>query len=133
MGVGLSNSSSTSAVGITRLAHEWVILFAILAMVLGPLSLAVSRGLSAQERVNIAAGLASLPLCAPGDSADSLAAKTGAGTCDLCVAGAGAVPSSVASVSALLSFEQILPPLNMQPSALLSQLRLPPATGPPFA
>jgi hypothetical protein len=116
-----------------RLLREWATLFAILAMVLGPLSLAVSRGLSAQERVNIAAGLASLPLCAPGDSADGFAAKTSGGACEHCLVGSGATLPVSAFASVPLTFAGLLQSAKIEPSALLAQRRLPPATGPPRA
>ncbi len=117
--------------GFQKLCREWIALVAILAMALGPLALLTSRSLAAQERVNVAAGLASLPVCAPGDSIDGLAAKTGGGACDHCMPALGAAPANVSVQSSSLVFAATLFPTDTGPSALLSQLRLPPATGPP--
>jgi hypothetical protein len=114
-----------------RLLREWVALFAILAMVLGPLALATSRSLAAQERVRVAAGLTALPMCTPGDSIDGLNAKTGGGACDHCSSAAPATLPSFISTAEQVLFSECLAPANTAPSALLEQLRLPPATGPP--
>ncbi len=108
-------------------------LFAILAMALGPLALLTSRSLAAQERVNVAAGFASLPVCAPGDSIDGLSAKTGGGVCDHCMPALGAAPVLAEAQPGACIFSAALFPADTGPSALLSQLRLPPATGPPVS
>jgi hypothetical protein len=118
---------------LSRLLREWVALVAILAMALGPLALLTSRSLAAQERVNVAAGLAKLPLCMPGDGIDHLSAKTGGGACDHCIPALGAAPPSLSVEGAPACFSQVLQPANTTPSALLAQLRLPPATGPPVS
>ncbi|MGL4634571.1 MAG: hypothetical protein ACRCWF_01185 [Beijerinckiaceae bacterium] len=115
---------------IQRLLREWVALVAIFAMVLGPLALATSRSLSAQERVNIAAGLTALPMCVAGDSIDGLASKTGGGSCDHCLPIAGGVLPSLAEMmlddrpvaTLTASIDQI---------TFLAYRALPPATGPP--
>jgi hypothetical protein len=114
-----------------KLFREWMALLAILAMVLGPLALLTSRSLAAQERVNVAAGLASLPICVPGDSIDGLSAKTGGGVCDHCMPALGAAPAMALAQPGACAFASTVFPANTGPSALLSQLRLPPATGPP--
>jgi hypothetical protein len=114
-----------------KLLREWLALVAILAMVLGPLALASSRSLAAQERVNVAAGLAPLPICTPGDSIDGLASKTGGGACDHCLPAAGAAPTLLAFKNADSSYSQSAFPADTGPSVLLAQLKLPPATGPP--
>jgi hypothetical protein len=114
-----------------KLFREWMALLAILAMALGPLALLTSRSLAAQERVNVAAGLASLPVCAPGDSIDGLAAKTGGGACDHCMPAHGAAPALIKAQRDVCAFAPAVFPADTCPSALLSQLRLPPATGPP--
>jgi hypothetical protein len=118
---------------LSRLLREWVALVAILAMTLGPLALLTSRSLAAQERVDVAAGLAKLPLCMPGDGIDHLSAKTGGGACDHCIPALGAAPPSLSVEGAPACFSQVLQPANTTPSALLAQLRLPPATGPPVS
>jgi hypothetical protein len=114
-----------------KLFREWMALLAVLAMVLGPLALLTSRSLAAQERVNVAAGLASLPVCTPGDSIDGLAAKTGGGACDHCMPAHGAAPAVIEVQPGACAFASTVFPANTGPSALLSQLVLPPATGPP--
>jgi hypothetical protein len=114
-----------------RLLREWVVLVAMLAMVLGPLALVTSRSLAAQERVNIAAGLATLSICSPGDPIHDVSSKTGGGACDHCLPGALATPPSHGLISAALAFFASLQPADTAPSALLAQLGLPPATGPP--
>jgi hypothetical protein len=114
-----------------RLLREWVALFAVLAMVLGPLALATSRSLAAQERVQLAAGLTALPMCTPGDSIDGLNAKTGGGACDHCSSAAPALVPLPANSAVVALFSACVAPANTAPSALLAQLRLPPATGPP--
>jgi hypothetical protein len=119
------------SITLHRLLREWVALFAILAMALGPLALATSRSLAAQQRVNLAAGLTTLPMCTPGDSIDGLNAKTGGGACDHCSSAAPAVVPSLISNAVPVLFCERLAPANTEPSALLAQLRLPPATGPP--
>ncbi len=106
-------------------------LLAIIAMALGPLALLTSRSLAAQERVNVAAGLASLPICTPGDSIDGLSAKTGGGVCDHCMPALGAAPALTQAQPGACAFAATIFPTDTGPSALLSQLRLPPATGPP--
>ena len=118
---------------LSRLLREWVALVAILAMVLGPLALLTSRSLAAQERVNVAAGLATLPLCMPGDGIDHLSAKTGGGACDHCTPALGAAAPSLSVEGAPACFSQVLQPANTTPSALLAQVRLPPSTGPPVS
>ena len=95
------------------------------------MALLTSRSLGAQERVNVAAGLASLPVCAPGDSLDGLAAKTGGGICDHCMPALGAAPAIAQVQPGACTFAAAIFPADTGPSALLSQLRLPPATGPP--
>jgi hypothetical protein len=122
-----------NARALHRLLREWVALVAILVMVLGPLALLTSRSLAAQERVNVAAGLSKLPLCAPGDSIHDLSAKTGGGACDHCMPAIGAAPPSLLVGPVPVCFAQVLEPANTAPSALLAQLRLPPATGPPVS
>jgi hypothetical protein len=117
---------------LARLIREWVALLAILAMALGPLALATSRGLSASERVAVAAGLASLPLCAPGDAMDAMAGK-GAGPCDHCLPALEGAKPATSSALTDIRFASALLPADTAPSALLTQLRLPPATGPPVA
>ncbi len=116
---------------VQKLLREWLALFAILAMTLGPLALATSRSLAAQDRVNVAAGIAPLPVCVPGDSIDGLSAKTGGALCDHCMPASGPAPASAASRPAPSTFADIAFPAGTGPSALLSQRRLPPATGPP--
>ncbi len=113
--------------------REWVALVAILAMALGPLALVTSRSLAAQERINVAAGIAKLPLCMPGDGIDHLSAKTGGGACDHCMPALGAAPPSLSVAGAPACFSEVLQPASTTPSALLAQLRLPPATGPPVS
>jgi hypothetical protein len=114
-----------------KLFREWMALLAVFAMVLGPLALLTSRSLAAQERVNMAAGLASLPICAPGDSIDGLSAKTGGGVCDHCTSALGTAPAIAMGQPDSCAFASTVFPADTGPSALLSQLRLPPATGPP--
>jgi hypothetical protein len=114
-----------------KLFREWMALLAILAMALGPLALLTSRSLAAQDRVNVAAGLTSLPICAPGDSVDGLAAKTGGGVCDHCMPALGAAPALARITPSACPFAATIFPADTGPSALLSQIRLPPATGPP--
>ena len=106
-------------------------LLAILAMVLGPLALLTSRSLAAQERVNVAAGLASMPICAPGDSIDGLSAKTGGGACDHCMPALGGSPPAVMIQPVDVAFAGTVFQANTGPSALLTLRTLPPATGPP--
>jgi hypothetical protein len=114
------------------LIREWMALLAILAMVLGPLALVVNRSITADERVQIVAGLRALPICAPGDAIDDLAAKTGGGICEHCLPGlAGAGPAithgmvmptgyvTVHGGSGVLAVQRAL-------------IGLPPATGPPI-
>jgi hypothetical protein len=114
-----------------RLFREWLALMAILAMVLAPLSVAVARGLSAQERVNIAAGLASPALCMPGDTSDGLSSKTSV-TCDHCLPSSGSDKITFVLPENDLTFEAKLFAADTEPSSLLQQLQLPPATGPPI-
>jgi hypothetical protein len=114
-----------------RLLREMVVLCAIFAMVLGPLALVTSRSLSAQERVNIAAGLVKIPLCNAGDTNDGLNAKMGGGACDHCISTSPALLSAADGVIAPSVFFEGLDPANTEPSALLKQISLPPATGPP--
>jgi hypothetical protein len=123
--------SHMTSFSLHRLFREWLALLAVLAMVLGPLSVAVSRGLSAQERVNIAAGLTSLPICIPGDETGGLAAKTSV-DCDHCLPSSGSDKITIILPENALTFEAKLFPADTEPSALLQQLRLPPATGPPI-
>jgi hypothetical protein len=123
--IGVMNRSA-----LHRLASEWVALIAILAFVLGPLSLAVSRGLSAEERVLVAAGLAPLPLCKPGDGIDDLNAKTGGGACDHCTLSDGwqPVPPAVFEMAVAYSTARFAP---VTPRGSPTTLSLPPSTGPP--
>jgi hypothetical protein len=116
-----------------RLLREWVALLAILAMALGPLALATSRSLAAQERVQVAAGLAPLPVCAPGDSMDGLAGKTGGNACDHCLPALESPQKAIDGPASAAIFTGLMQPADAGPSALLSRLRLPPATGPPAA
>jgi hypothetical protein len=114
-----------------KLLREWLALIAILAMALGPMALVTSRSLAAQERVNVAAGLAPLPICAPGDSIDGLSSKTGGSACDHCLPAVGAAPALIAVKNVDGAYAQSTFPADTGPSALLAQLVLPPATGPP--
>ena len=120
------------AMNVRSLVREWAALLAIFAMALGPLALSVSRSLAAQERVAVAAGLASLPMCQPGETMDGMAGKT-AHACDHCLPAHPAAPACPSVAVAPLSFVERLQPADTGPSSLLEQLRLPPATGPPTA
>jgi hypothetical protein len=113
-----------------RLLREWVALLAILAMVLGPLSLAVSRGLSAQERVNVAAGLSSLKVCSPSASEDGLVAQSNI-DCDHCLPASGSAKITANFPAPDTIFFADLIPAGEEASLLLLQRQLPPATGPP--
>jgi hypothetical protein len=117
---------------VKRLCREWIALLAILAMALGPLALATSRGLSARERVNVAAGLATLPLCQPGDGLDSMAGKLGA-PCDHCLATLCAGASAAPGFATPFIFSERLGPADTGRAALPADCSLPPATGPPAA
>jgi hypothetical protein len=116
---------------IQRLLREWVALMAIFAMVLGPLALATSRSLSAQERIHVAAGLAALPICIAGDTVDGLASKTGGGSCDHCLPiHGGMVPTLCSTGSdAVFAGSAKLPAKSL--AAFIAYHPLPPATGPP--
>jgi hypothetical protein len=113
------------------LIREWLVLLAIFAMVLGPLALAVSRSISAESRVQIAAGLKMLPICAPGDAADDLAAKTG-GMCDHCLPGMGdGQPIVTVTLAGSSTMVVTLKAIQSPPTAQRILFGLPPATGPP--
>ncbi len=116
---------------IQRLLRECVALIALFAMVFGPLALATSRSLSAQERINIAAGLATLPICVPGDTLDGLASKTGGGSCDHCLPISGGIIPPLVVVEADIFFSGSLTLPDTRPSAFLAYNPLPPSTGPP--
>jgi hypothetical protein len=113
-----------------RLPRELLAMLAIFAMLLGPLATAVSRGLSAQERVNVAAGLVALPICVTVDNIDGLNSKS-TPDCDHCLPATGSAKITVASFEMPLRFATILQPESGDPSALLARIQLPPATGPP--
>jgi hypothetical protein len=113
-----------------RFLREILAMLAIFAMLLGPLATAVSRGLSAQERVNVAAGLVALPICVTADNTDGLNAKS-TPDCDHCLPAIGAAKITIASFEMPLRFAAILQPESGDPSALLARIQLPPATGPP--
>lgn len=117
---------------LKRLCREWIALLAILAMALGPLALATSRGLSARERVNVAAGLQALPLCHPGDAIDGLSGKPG-GACEHCLPVVGSAPAGPLPVAALFVLSSRIGPAPGHPSAPPAPIRLPPATGPPLS
>jgi hypothetical protein len=88
--------------------------------------------LSAQERVNVAAGLVSLPLCAPGDRTEGLGAKNGM-ECDHCLPGSSAVPVLSSHPAAAMDFVGLLQSASQQSLSFLAPIGLPPATGPPSA
>jgi len=117
---------------LIRLFREWAALLAVLAMSLGPLGLSVGRGLAAQEKIAIAAGLVAPAICQTSD-------ELGGGTrhpltaCDHCLPALGAAPPCPAPITLHLLFAARTNPADTAPSALLAQLRLPPATGPPQA
>jgi hypothetical protein len=115
-----------------RLARECVALLAVLAFMLGPLSLAVSRGLAAQERILVAAGLAPLPLCQAGDGIDDLNAKTGGGACDHCILADAWQPTPCANTTlAVVYWAGGFAAIKPRGSPIT--LALPPSTGPPNA
>ena len=117
---------------IKKLLGEWVALFAILAMVLGPLALATSRGLGAQERIAIAAGLAELPICTPGNTSDGLTGKQGIHACDHCLPQSDALPALLQD--APVRFIPREPQTRLKSGfVVLAHISLPPATGPPAA
>jgi hypothetical protein len=113
-----------------RCLREFLAILAIFAMLLGPLATAVSRGLSAQERVNVAAGLVALPICVTADNTDGLG-STSTFNCDHCLPAIGSAKLTVASLENPWRFAALIQPDRRDPSALLTQLQLPPATGPP--
>lgn len=118
---------------LSRLFREWAALLAVLAMALGPLASGVGRSLAAQERVDVAVGLVAPPLCLPGDAIGDLGAKAGGLLCDHCLPGGAAAPPSLAATAAEPVASCRIDHADTAPSALLAQLRLPPATGPPAA
>jgi hypothetical protein len=115
---------------IHRILREFLAMLAILAMLLGPLATAVGRGLSAQERVNVAAGLVAMPLCVTADNTDGLNSKS-TPDCDHCLPATGSAKITIASLEVTLRFAALLQPKMQDPSILLARLQLPPATGPP--
>ena len=117
---------------IKKLLGEWVALVVILAMVLGPLALATSRGLEAQERIAIAAGLAELPICAPGDITDGLTGKQGIHACDHCLPQSDALPALLQDAPVRFIPRELQTRLQSG-LVIAAQFSLPPATGPPVA
>jgi hypothetical protein len=116
---------------IQRLLREWAALAAVFAMVLGPLALATSRSLSAQERISIAAGLAALPVCIAGDTVDGLASKTGGGSCDHCLPTQGGTVPELYPAAADALFACAARLFAERLVAFTAYHPLPPATGPP--
>jgi hypothetical protein len=114
-----------------RFLREFLAMLAIFAMLLGPLATVVSRGLSAQERVNVAAGLVALPICVTADNIDGLNSKS-TPDCDHCLPATGSAKITVASFELPLRFAAVLQPKSGDPSARLARMQLPPATGPPL-
>ncbi len=112
--------------------REWAVLLAVFAMVLAPLGSAVARGLAASERVALAAGLIPPPMCLP-DMASGLPAAGQIHACDHCLPALASAPPCPSTVAMPVGFSERLQPADTGPSALLAQLRLPPATGPPLA
>jgi hypothetical protein len=120
-------------ISLQRLFHEWMALIAILAMLLGPLALGVYRSLATQDRIVIAAGLNSLPLCQPGGELDGASGAHTLSSCDHCLPGmAGPLPVMPISHShwhvAMTRFNVI-----DVAAALRAATGLPPATGPPIS
>ncbi len=113
--------------------REWLALIAILAFVLGPLALGVSRSLGAQERVAIAAGLMALPLCQPGDALDATGGTHALSSCDQCLPGMAEplLPTAAASLNVTLQPMRFV--LADAATALRAATGLPPATGPPVS
>jgi hypothetical protein len=115
------------------LLREWVALVALLAMVLGPLAVGVSRSLAAQERVALASGITALPLCQPGDALDATGGVHTLASCDQCLPGlVGPLPGG-APTSLLLAIHPPRFDLADVGSAVRAATGLPPATGPPVS
>ena len=112
--------------------REWAVVLAVFAMVLAPLGSAVARGLTASEKVAVAAGLTPPPLCLPDDSSEGLT-QSALHACDHCLPVHAAASPSPSTPAVPYAFISRLQPADTGPSALLDQLRLPPATGPPAA
>jgi hypothetical protein len=122
---------------LQRLLRECATLVALLAMVLGPLALAASRGHGAAEMVAAASGTKPLALCLPGSPdtgpADSAPADTGSGDqCDHCIAGQAFVPPMAGGVAR--PFRSAAAAVSVASTSLLAAFpRAPPARGPPTA
>ena len=112
--------------------REWAEILAVFAMVLAPLGSAVARSLATSERVALAAGLVPPPMCLP-DMASGLPAAGQVHACDHCLPALSTAPPCPSAVAMPMAFSERLQPADTGPSALLAQLRLPPATGPPSA
>jgi hypothetical protein len=117
---------------LQRLLRECATLVAVLAMVLGPLALAASRGHGAAEMVAAASGTKPLALCLPG-SPDTAPADTGSGDqCDHCIAGQAFVPPMAGGVAR--PFRSAAAAISVASTSLLAAFpRAPPARGPPTA
>lgn len=112
--------------------REWAVIMAVFAMVLAPLGAAVARGLTASHQIAIAAGLAPPPLCEPGEMKGALTGGP-VHACDHCLPALSSAPPCFSAPALPIGFATRLQPADTGPSALLAQLRLPPATGPPSA
>ncbi len=117
---------------LRQFVREWAAILAVFAMVLAPLGTAVARGLTTSDRIAVAAGRIAPPLCIT-DPAAGLPANGALHACDHCIPALSAAPPCPALIAIPLGFAERLQPADTGPSALLAQLRLPPATGPPSA
>jgi hypothetical protein len=115
------------------LLREWVVLVALLAMMIGPLAVGVSRSLAAQERVAIASGITALPLCQSGDALNAAGGVHTLSSCDQCLPGmVGPLPSGTPT-SLPLAIHPMRFDLADVGSAVRAATGLPPATGPPVS
>jgi hypothetical protein len=117
---------------LSRLLREWVALFAILAMALGPLALATSRSLGAVERIAVASGAKPLLLCLPGGSTSGGESQAGGADCDHCLPVQPFAPPIM--LAAGFAADRAPAPITVDKSIRLpAQPRAPPARGPPTA
>jgi hypothetical protein len=120
-------------ISFKSLMHEWLALVAILAMVLGPLALGVSRSLATHKRVAIAAGLSAMPLCQAGDALDATGGPHTLSSCDQCLPGmAGPLPALHTTLSLCITGTERFASVDAS-NALRAATGLPPATGPPVS
>jgi hypothetical protein len=112
-----------------RLVRDWAALLAVLAFVLGPLALGVSRSLGAGEKVAIAAGFKPPSLCLPvGPDGNG----GGGPDCDHCTALQSFVLIAEGAGPAVL-FEGTQAGSEQPPLHAVAFPRAPPARGPPVA